>query len=72
MKRSEIIDIMLEFERSATSYKCGRQFMSDLLKTLEDAGMLSPESDRSYDMWDGFGNPTLEYKWDWEPWEPEE
>ena len=43
MKRNETVDLMLEFERSASSYKCGRKFMSDLLQVLEDAGM-QPES----------------------------
>ena len=42
MKRSEMVALMLEFEREAYEYKCGTQFMSNLLKRMEAAGMLPP------------------------------
>ena len=45
MKRSEMVNLMLEFEREAREYKCGRQFMSNLLNRMEEVLMFEWESE---------------------------
>lgn len=42
MKKEDMVKIMLEFERSASEYKCGAQFMKNLLNKMLDKNMHLP------------------------------
>lgn len=37
-----MINVMVDFERGAQEYKCGVQFMKNLLGKIEELGMLPP------------------------------
>jgi hypothetical protein len=64
MKRDDMVNVMLEFEREAQEYKCGRQFMSDLLKRMEEAGMLPPLQKVTTE--DIYGNKFFVFKNRWD------
>jgi hypothetical protein len=40
-----MVKLMLKFERESQEYKCGIRFMDNLLKKMEEAGMLPPVSE---------------------------
>lgn len=40
MTKEDIVNIMLEFERNSGEYKCGVQFMRNLLDKLIDEGVV--------------------------------
>jgi hypothetical protein len=62
VKRSEMVKLMLKFERESQEYKCGKRFMDNLLKKMEEAGMLPPAIKSKFI--DGYGNIIEDYEWD--------